>query len=75
MERESRTGTAGKHDCGMDVDIHSCSPTDMTGLIASAPKSKAEIEHYNQVYPFLPGHFDDQDNTIIPNNLDNERIP
>lgn len=74
MERESRTGTAGKHYSDMDVDIKSCCPTDMTGLIAAAPESEAEIEHYNQVYKFLPGHLDTPEDTIHPTNPDNERI-
>lgn len=38
-----------------DVDIQSCSTTDCTGLIPSLPQTEAEIEHYNELYPFLPG--------------------
>ena len=54
MEHESRTGTAQGNSDRYEVDIHSCSNMDCTGLIPAAPQSMAEIEHYNQLYPFLP---------------------
>ena len=43
-------------DYDSDFDIQSCSTTDCTGLIPSLPQSDAEIEHYNQLYQFLPEH-------------------
>lgn len=49
-KKESRLTSAGD----FDVDIQSCSTTDCTGLIPSLPQSEAEIEHYNQLYKFLP---------------------
>ena len=42
----------------LDIDIQSCSTTDCTGLIPSLPQTDAEIEHYNELYPFLPGRAD-----------------
>lgn len=59
MEHESRTGTAENKDCDYDIDIQSCSTTDCTGLIPSGPRSDAEVEHYNQLYKFLPEHLSD----------------
>lgn len=56
MDYESRTGTAERNANKSDVDINSCSSTDCTGLIPSAPQSKAEIEHYDEVYHYLPEH-------------------
>lgn len=53
-ESEARTGT-GKSD-DFDIDIQSCSAMDCTGLIPSLPQSDAEVEHYNQLYRFLPEH-------------------
>lgn len=53
-ESEARTGT-GKND-DFDIDIQSCSAMDCTGLIPSLPQSDAEVEHYNQLYKFLPEH-------------------
>ncbi len=54
MDNESRTGTANEPDYDYDVDIQSCSSMDCTGLIPSLPQSDAEIEHYNQLYKFMP---------------------
>ena len=42
-----------------DVDIQSCSAMDCTGLIPSLPQSCAEVEHYNDLYQFLPEHVSD----------------
>lgn len=39
-----------------DIDIQSCSAMDCTGLIPSLPQTDAEVEHYNQIYKFLPEH-------------------
>lgn len=58
MEHKSKAGTdAGSHNelrDTFDIDIQSCSAMDCTGLIPSLPQSDAEIEHYNQLYHFLP---------------------
>ena len=56
MDYESRTGTAERNANKSDVDINCCSNTECTGLIPSAPQSKAEIEHYGEVYHYLPEH-------------------
>lgn len=42
-----------------DIDIQSCSTMDCTGLIPSLPQSDAEVEHYNQLYKFLPDPLSD----------------
>ncbi len=47
------------HHEDYDIDIHSCSTMDCTGLIPSLPQSDAEVEHYNQLYQFLPEHLHD----------------
>ena len=39
--------------------IQSCSAMDCTGLIPSLPQSFAEVEHYNDLYQFLPEHVSD----------------
>ena len=56
MDYESRTDTANEHYADFDVDIQSCSDTDCTGLIPASPENAAELEHYNQIYKFLPVH-------------------
>ena len=45
----------------MDVDIQSCSATDCTGLIPALPQTDAEVEHYNQMYHFMPGKTSETD--------------
>lgn len=45
----------------MDVDIQSCSATDCTGLIPALPQTDAEVEHYNQMYHFMPGKASETD--------------
>ena len=37
-----------------DIDIQSCSATDCTGLIPALPESDAELEHYQDLYHYLP---------------------
>ena len=37
-----------------DIDIQACSATDCTGLIPSAPHSRAEREAYEEVYHYQP---------------------
>ena len=55
--KTKKTSLAIKND-PWDVDIQACSTTDCTGLIPSLPQTDAEIEHYNELYPFLPGRAD-----------------
>lgn len=62
MEHESKKGTAENRSYDYDIDIQSCSTTDCTGLIPSGPQSDAEVEHYNQLYRFLPEHVSDPEN-------------
>lgn len=59
MEQELKDKTANKADDDFDIDIQSCSTTDCTGLIPAGPQSDAEVEHYNQLYKFLPEHVSD----------------
>lgn len=59
MDHESRTGTSAGADYDFDIDIQSCSSMDCTGLIPSLPQSDAEIDHYNQLYKFMPEHVSD----------------
>ena len=54
--RDRQNNTADRADRDLDFDIQSCSATDCTGLIPSLPQDEAEIEHYDQIYPFLPEH-------------------
>ncbi len=54
MDTTNRSAVSEAKDSDFDVDIQSCSTMDCTGLIPSLPQSKAEVEHYNQLYQFLP---------------------
>lgn len=36
-----------------DIDIQACSTMDCTGLIPSAPQSEAELESYEDLYPYI----------------------
>ncbi|CVI71917.1 hypothetical protein NDGK_02372 [Clostridiales bacterium CHKCI001] len=39
----------------LDMDyVNTASTTDCTGLIPAAPTSKAEMEAYEELYPYLP---------------------
>ncbi len=46
-----------------DVDIQTCSAMDCTGLIPSLPQSEAELEAYEDLYPYLPHAKDVDKNT------------
>ena len=35
-----------------DVDMFAVSPTEVTGLFASAPTDNSEIEAYKEIFPF-----------------------
>ena len=37
-----------------DIDIQACSATDCTGLIPALPETDAELEHYQDLYHYLP---------------------
>lgn len=54
MKHETRNGTASDQD--FDIDIQACSTMELTGLMHAAPIDDAEVEHYNQLYKFLPEH-------------------
>ena len=41
------------HEHEENRPIPICSATDCTGLIPSLPESEAEIEFYEEIYPFL----------------------
>lgn len=36
-----------------DSDIQACSATDCTGLIPSLPQDEAEVEAYENLYPYI----------------------
>lgn len=36
-----------------DIDIQACSATDCTGLIPSLPQDEAEMEAYEDLYPYI----------------------
>ena len=36
-----------------DSDIQACSATDCTGLIPSLPQDEAEVEAYEDLYPYI----------------------
>ena len=56
---EPKNKTTDKYGCFDEIDIQACSPTDCTGLIPSLPQDDAEVEHYNQLYKYLPEHVSD----------------
>ena len=53
---DQKPGKKAENKDEYDVDIQSCSAMDCTGLIPSLPQSFAEVEHYNDLYQFLPEH-------------------
>lgn len=36
-----------------DIDIQACSTMDCTGLIPSLPQDEAELEAYEDLYPYI----------------------
>lgn len=42
-----------KHKEDADLDIQACSATDCTGLIPALPQSEAELESYEDLYPYI----------------------
>lgn len=62
MINSSKPDTADKYGCKFDMDTDASSTMECTGLMHAAPQSDAEVEHYNQVFHFLPEHsFDPED--------------
>lgn len=37
-----------------DIDLQACSAMDCTGLIPSLPQDEAQLESYQDLYPFHP---------------------
>lgn len=62
MEEKDNTKNLNLAADEYDIDIQSCSTMDCTGLIPSLPQSDAEVEHYNQLYRFLPTEVPRTDN-------------
>lgn len=48
---EKKDKTLSKNN--YDVDIQTCSSTDCTGLIPALPESEAELEAYEDLYPYI----------------------
>ena len=59
MRKNAKPDTADAYGCKFDMDVDACSTTECTGLMYAAPQSDAEVEHYNQVFRFLPEHNSD----------------
>ncbi len=59
MIESSKPDTADKYGCRFDMNIDASSTTECTGLMHAAPVNDAEVEHYNQVFHFLPEHWSD----------------
>ena len=51
MKESSKNKSA---DTDWEIDIQSCSATDCTGLIPALPETDAELEHYQELYHYLP---------------------
>lgn len=41
------------HNEDVDIDIQACSTMDCTGLIPALPQSEAELESYEDLYPYI----------------------
>lgn len=63
---DQKPGKNAENKDEYDVDIQSCSAMDCTGLIPSLPQSFAEVEHYNDLYQFLPEHVSDPGGITAP---------
>ncbi|MDO5344296.1 MAG: hypothetical protein Q4E91_00920 [Lachnospiraceae bacterium] len=40
-------------ECSDEFDLQACSAMDCTGLVPSPPRSEAELDSYEELYPFL----------------------
>lgn len=58
MKEPSKNKSA---DTDWEIDIQSCSATDCTGLIPALPESDAELEHYQDLYHYLPDEKNESD--------------
>ena len=59
MKSEKKEAKKGKTESttsknNYDIDIQTCSTMDCTGLIPAAPQSEAELEAYEDLYPYMP---------------------
>ncbi len=59
MKSEKKETKKGKTESmtsknNYDIDIQTCSTMDCTGLIPAAPQSEAELEAYEDLYPYMP---------------------
>ena len=72
---DQKPGKKAENKDEYDVDIQSCSAMDCTGLIPSLPQSFAEVEHYNDLYQFLPEHVSDQEELLSHCPTRNRRRP
>ncbi len=45
--------TKDAYNISWENDFSTCSATDCTGLIPSLPQDASQMEHYEQLYPFL----------------------
>ena len=48
-----------------DSDIQACSATDCTGLIPALPQDEAEVEAYEDIYPYITKHRKRRNHKII----------
>ena len=51
MKKENMRSSAASEGCR---NLSPCSAQDMTGLIPAGPIGEEELEHYEELYPFLP---------------------
>lgn len=54
MKKKKHQKTNEEIDEAIFDTCNTCSTTDCTGLIPAAPTSQAEIEAYEELYPFRP---------------------
>ena len=52
-EWEAKKQAKTKKKDTFDTDIQSCSATDCTGLIPALPQDEAEVEAYEDIYPYI----------------------
>ena len=54
MQKKSEKSLTDYKENETDTDLGTCSTTDCTGLIPSGITDEEEIEHYTELYPYLP---------------------
>lgn len=52
--KESAASVTDYRENETDPDLSTCSTTDCTGLIPAGITDEEEVEHYTQLYPYLP---------------------